>query len=202
MTRAPLAPAIAAVPVLAAAALLVPVPPAPAAATPPGSAPRTAQELIPALRREVVRLHRRVHRHAVRRALPPPAPLTLARRPDALRRQVLRTRALERVVLRRGRATPTTLASAYSAGDAGSTQGCPGAPRLHDSARSVATFLIPCGARMRVCYRDRCVVVVRRDSGPYVGGRGIDLNIGVVRALGLDSIWSWGVREVRWRAVD
>lgn len=90
------------------------------------------------------------------------------------------------------------LASAYSAAD-GAAQGCPRSPSLRDSHLSVATPLVPCGHRMRVCTGDgRCIVVVRRDSGPYAGGRMIDLNVGVVRALGVGSVFAWGVRRVWW----
>lgn len=92
------------------------------------------------------------------------------------------------------------VASAYSAASTGSTrQGCPGAPPLTDSARSVATFLVPCGRRLVVCYRSRCVVARRTDSGPFVAGRQIDLNVGAARALGATSALGWGVRVVRWR---
>jgi hypothetical protein len=94
----------------------------------------------------------------------------------------------------------STAASAYSAASTGSTrQGCPGAPPLRDSARSVATFLVACGARLRICYAGRCVTASRTDSGPFTGGRGIDLNLGAVRALGFSSCQAWGVRPVRWR---
>lgn len=95
----------------------------------------------------------------------------------------------------------STLASAYSARSAGSTlQGCPRAPRLVDAARSVATFLVPCGHHLRVCYRRRCVVLVRYDSGPFVAGRGIDLNLGAARALdpSVRTCAEWGVRRVTW----
>ena len=94
----------------------------------------------------------------------------------------------------------TATASAYSAAATGSTvQGCPHAPPLRDSARSAATFLVPCGARMQVCITRRCVTVRRTDSGPFVAGRQLDLNVGAVRALGYGSAWAWGVRRVRWR---
>jgi hypothetical protein len=94
----------------------------------------------------------------------------------------------------------STLASAYSAAATGSTrQGCPGAPPLRDTALSVATFLVPCGTRLRICYQRRCATATRWDSGPYAPGRGFDLNLGVVRALGYPSCRTWGVRAVRWR---
>jgi hypothetical protein len=96
----------------------------------------------------------------------------------------------------------TALASAYSSASTRSTtQGCPGAPPLRDEARSVATFLVDCGRRMRVCHRRRCVTVTRWDSGPFTPGRAIDLNVGVVRELGFASARAWGVRSVRWRVV-
>lgn len=91
-------------------------------------------------------------------------------------------------------------ASAYSLHETSTRQGCPGAPALTDRALSVATFLVGCGRRLVVCYGRRCVKVRRWDSGPYVRGRSLDLNLGVVRALGFPSCAAWGVRTVRWRA--
>lgn len=92
----------------------------------------------------------------------------------------------------------STTASAYSRHSSGSTNGCDGST-LHDGDLSVTTFLVPCGARLQICSGGRCVRVVRRDSGPYVRGRGIDVNVGVARALGYSSEAEWGVRVVRWR---
>lgn len=91
-------------------------------------------------------------------------------------------------------------ASAYSWHSSGLYNGCDGS-RLQDSALTVATFLVPCGGRVQICYRARCVVATRRDSGPYVAGRGFDLNRGVVRALGVRDEYAWGVRDIRWRPV-
>lgn len=87
-------------------------------------------------------------------------------------------------------------ASWYSAESTGSThQGCGGAPPLTDSALSVATFQVPCGARVEICYHG-CVIATRWDSGPYVYGRLFDLNVGVRDAIGFG-----GVGVVRWRRV-
>lgn len=92
------------------------------------------------------------------------------------------------------------VASAYSRISSGPTNGCDGS-QLRDGDLTVATLLVPCGARIQVCYRGRCVIVRRADSGPYVKGRSLDLNLGVVRALGFRSAEAWGVRSVRWRRV-
>jgi rare lipoprotein A (peptidoglycan hydrolase) len=89
------------------------------------------------------------------------------------------------------------VASAYSTQTSGSRLGCGG--RLDDHALSVATLLVPCGARVQLCYAARCVTVTRRDSGPYVAGRSFDLTTGVVRAFGFSSPLAWGVRTLRWR---
>lgn len=94
----------------------------------------------------------------------------------------------------------TAVASAYSRADSPGREACTGRP-LSDSRLAVATFLVPCGARMRVCYRARCVTVTRTDSGPFVGGRTIDLQLGVVRALGFSTPLQWGVRTVTWSRV-
>lgn len=90
------------------------------------------------------------------------------------------------------------VASAYSRADSPGVEGCTGRP-LSDYRLNVATYLVPCGARLEVCYRGRCVTVTRTDSGPHVAGRQIDLQFGVVRALGFSSPSAWGVRTVTWR---
>lgn len=91
----------------------------------------------------------------------------------------------------------TATASAYSAESSGTTNGCDGSP-LHDADLTVATFLVPCGARIRICLGRRCVTATRKDSGPYAPGRQLDLNLGVVRALGFPSCAAFGVRTVTW----
>lgn len=97
----------------------------------------------------------------------------------------------------RGRAT---LASAYDA--SGEASGC-GGPSPQRAHLSVATQLVPCGARVQICTTaGRCVVAVRRDTGPFIGGREFDLNIGVVNALGVSSVYAWGVRKVLWQPVN
>lgn len=94
----------------------------------------------------------------------------------------------------------TALASAYDA--AGESAGCPRSPAPQSTHLSVATQLVPCGARIRICTtKGRCVVAVRRDTGPFTGGREFDLNLGVVRALGVPSVYAWGVRRVVWQKV-
>jgi rare lipoprotein A (peptidoglycan hydrolase) len=98
-------------------------------------------------------------------------------------------------------ASSTAVASAYSRHSSGTHNGCDGST-LHDRDLTVATFLVPCGARLRVCYRRRCVVVTRKDSGPFVRGRSLDLNLGVVRALGFPTERAWGVRRVSWSRVQ
>ncbi len=94
----------------------------------------------------------------------------------------------------------TALASAYDA--AGESPGCPRSPSPQSAHLSVATQLVPCGARIRICTtKGRCVVAIRRDTGPFTGGRQFDLNLGVVRALGVPSVYAWGVRKVVWQQV-
>lgn len=100
------------------------------------------------------------------------------------------------------RALPSrvALASAYDA--SGEAAGCMGSPSPRRAHLSVATQLVPCGARVQICTTTgRCVVAVRRDTGPFVGGRTFDLNIGVVNALGMSSVYAWGVRKVLWKPV-
>ena len=92
------------------------------------------------------------------------------------------------------------VASAYSRESSGPTNGCDGS-ELHDGDLSVATFQVPCGARVEICVGSTCVIAARKDSGPYVAGRSFDLNVGVVRALGFSSPYAFGVRTIRWRRV-
>lgn len=57
-----------------------------------------------------------------------------------------------------------------------------------------------CGARVRFCYRDRCVVGVREDSGPYVAGRDFDLTPSLKAALGCtDLCGEEGTGTLYWR---
>lgn len=99
--------------------------------------------------------------------------------------------------LARALSRATAVASAYSRESSGPRNGCDGSP-LHDPDITVATFLVPCGARIRICLGRRCVVAVRKDSGPYAAGRQLDLNLGVVRALGFPTCAAFGVRTVTW----
>ena len=94
--------------------------------------------------------------------------------------------------------TRITLATAYSAWDEGNA--CPGFPQTRMMDLTVGSDLVPCGTYIRICLTSgkRCVVAQRRDWGPFTGGRHIDMNLGVVRALGYTSLYHWGVREVRW----
>lgn len=91
-------------------------------------------------------------------------------------------------------------ASAYSPETSGSTNGCDGS-RLHDADLTFASLIVPCGAHVRFCIRNRCVIGTRKDSGPYIRGRLFDLNLGLVRALGFNSCAAFGVRQVVWSRV-
>lgn len=93
----------------------------------------------------------------------------------------------------------TTQASAYSAWDEGNF--CPGHPQTRKMDLTVGSDLVPCGAHVRICLLNgkRCVVAQRRDWGPgLTAKRRLDLNLGVIRALGYRSLYHWGVRTVRW----
>lgn len=95
----------------------------------------------------------------------------------------------------------TAVASAYSTADSPGVQGCTGT-RLRDDTLTFASLLVPCGARVRFCVGwRRCVTAWRADSGPYLPGRGFDLALGTVRALGFPSASAFGVRTVSWRRV-
>lgn len=97
----------------------------------------------------------------------------------------------------------TTEASAYSAWDEGNF--CPGLPQTRMMDLTVGSDLVPCGAYIRICLINgkRCVVARRTDWGPGLSAkRRIDMNLGVVRALGYRSLYHWGARQVRWEPVS
>lgn len=99
--------------------------------------------------------------------------------------------------------TRTTEASAYSAWDEGNF--CPGLPQTRMMDLTVGSDLVPCGAYIRICLVSgrKCVVAQRRDWGPGLSAkRRIDMNLGVVRALGYRSLHHWGARQVRWEPVS
>lgn len=99
--------------------------------------------------------------------------------------------------------TRTTEASAYSAWDEGNF--CPGLPQTRKMDLTVGSDLVPCGAHIRICLISgkKCVVAQRRDWGPgLTARRRIDMNLGVVRALGYRSLYHWGARQVRWEPVS
>ena len=96
----------------------------------------------------------------------------------------------------------TTEASAYSAWDEGNF--CPGLPQTQMMDLTVGSDLVPCGAYVRICLMNgkRCVVAQRRDWGPGLSAkRRLDMNLGVIRALGYRSLHHWGARMVRWEPV-
>ena len=47
---------------------------------------------------------------------------------------------------------------------------------LPAGALVVAHKSLPCGTKVRVCYRARCVIARVRDRGPYIAGRTWDLD--------------------------
>lgn len=99
--------------------------------------------------------------------------------------------------------TRTTEASAYSAWDEGNF--CPGLPQTRMMDLTVGSDLVPCGAYVRICLISgrKCVVAQRRDWGPGLSAkRRLDMNLGVVRALGYRSLYHWGARQVRWEPVS
>jgi len=95
----------------------------------------------------------------------------------------------------------TAIASVYTSSSAPGRMACTG-ERVDDGARTFASLIVPCGARVRFCRLDgrRCVIARRTDSGPFVAGRSFDLTLGVVDALGYAGL-EFGVRAIRWERV-
>lgn len=60
---------------------------------------------------------------------------------------------------------------------------------------AVASLTVPCGGRVRLCYRG-CTTATVDDHGPYVSGRVFDLNPAVKAAIGCPDLC-----ELRFRVV-
>jgi rare lipoprotein A (peptidoglycan hydrolase) len=76
----------------------------------------------------------------------------------------------------------TAFASEYGDGDGTLYQPLACGGTYQPSDMGVANKTLPCGTRLRICYRG-CVNVRVVDRGPYIAGREYDLMIAPVRAL-------------------
>lgn len=85
------------------------------------------------------------------------------------------------------------LASWYDADGLGGNLACAG---YDTSGYFFAHRDLPCGARMRICFR-RCVTATRKDAGPFVGPREFDLDRTLRDAVGFDGVGYIKVRPVR-----
>lgn len=86
------------------------------------------------------------------------------------------------------------LASWYDAEALGGRLGC--APyRYRRGELIVAHKTLPCGTRLRICFR-RCVTARVKDRGPYSGAREYDLDRGVRDATGFDGVATIRVRRL------
>ena len=79
-------------------------------------------------------------------------------------------------------------ASWYGPGLYGNHLGCSKFGRLRRGGMGVAHKSMPCGTRLRMCYKRRCTRVVVNDRGPYIRGRTLDLQEGVKRKLRFPSL--------------
>jgi peptidoglycan lytic transglycosylase len=61
----------------------------------------------------------------------------------------------------------------------------------------VAHKTLPCGTRLTICRKRRCIHVKVIDRGPFVAGRDLDITIRAARKIGLTP--SVGIMRVRWR---
>ncbi len=84
-------------------------------------------------------------------------------------------------------------ASWYGPGFYGNHLGCGG--RYYPGNMGVAHKTLPCGTRLRICYR-RCVTATVQDRGPYVGGRDFDLQVAVKQRVGFP-----GLGTIHWRII-
>lgn len=94
----------------------------------------------------------------------------------------------------------TVQASAYSVATNGGTTTASGIP-LDDCALTVASPWVALGAVVEIECGGVTVQAVVTDRGPYVGGRDLDLSVGVIQALGFASTDDWGVRTVTYRVL-
>lgn len=107
--------------------------------------------------------------------------------------QRCRTRSCHRRVARkRLRRSPRrwALASWYGPGLYGNRTAC--GQTLQSWTRGVAHKTLPCGRRLRICFR-RCTVTRVIDRGPYVGPREFDLTAATRYAIGFPN----GVASIR-----
>lgn len=56
---------------------------------------------------------------------------------------------------------------------------------FHPNGLTAAHRTLAFGTRLRVCLRERCVVVRVNDRGPFMAGRSLDLSEGAARVVGL-----------------
>lgn len=84
------------------------------------------------------------------------------------------------------------LASWYDADALGGVLGCPG---MKTTGLFVAHKTLPCGTRVRVCFR-RCATATVKDRGPYSGAREFDLDRSVRDAVRFDGVATIRVRRL------
>lgn len=94
----------------------------------------------------------------------------------------------------------TVQASAYSVETNGGTTTASGIP-LDDYSLTVASPWVALGSVIEIEYGGVTVQAVVTDRGPYVGGRDLDLSVGVIQALGFATTDDWGVRTVSYRVL-
>ncbi len=94
----------------------------------------------------------------------------------------------------------SSTASVYDAVGLGGDVACPTRSsdgQYHGGYNIVAHKTLPCGTRLRICYRRRCETARVQDRGPYVADRELDLD----RRLQERLRFPYGVDTVRWRIV-
>ena len=89
------------------------------------------------------------------------------------------------------------VASSYGPGLWGNRTAC--GQTLTRSTRGVAHRSLPCGTRLQICRRGRCVHARVTDRGPFVAGRTLDLTAATTRELCSCSPRQWGHRTVAYR---
>jgi rare lipoprotein A len=78
----------------------------------------------------------------------------------------------------------TTMVASYYGSESGNRTA--NGERFNPSGMTAAHRTLPFGTRLRVCYRERCVVVRISDRGPAKWtGRQLDLSKGAARAIGM-----------------
>lgn len=73
--------------------------------------------------------------------------------------------------------------------------------RLTKRTLGIAHRTLPLGSRVQLRYKNRRIMVLVKDRGPFIHGRKYDITHSVARRFGFSSCYHWGVRNIVVRRV-